>query len=85
MPLQIISASLNLLNSYNDFLYDQANPGAEILSADVSIDECPYFGGSISIYHSAIARFYAPSDLCGAGRMYQKWICSSPNWCGEYV
>ncbi|KAI0246101.1 hypothetical protein BJV78DRAFT_1135903, partial [Lactifluus subvellereus] len=39
----------------------------------------------ISVFHSAISRFYAPSDLCGAGGMYRKRICSNPNWCGEYA
>ncbi|KAJ6563500.1 hypothetical protein B0H10DRAFT_1688189, partial [Mycena sp. CBHHK59/15] len=36
----------------------------------------------ITIHHSAIARFYAPSDLGGAGGMYRERIRSNPNWHG---
>ena len=35
------------------------------------------------MYHSATARFYAPSDLCGAGGMYREQIRSSPLWYGS--
>ena len=49
------------------------------------IEACPYFSGRISVYHSAVARFYAPSDLCGAGGMYRERIRSNPNWRGEYA
>ncbi|KAJ7880806.1 hypothetical protein B0H14DRAFT_3082687 [Mycena olivaceomarginata] len=34
------------------------------------IEACPVFAGRIIDHHSAIARFYAPSDLGGAGGMY---------------
>ncbi|KAJ6468701.1 hypothetical protein C8R47DRAFT_989839 [Mycena vitilis] len=32
----------------------------------VPLDACPTFEGPITVHHSAIARFYAPSDLGGA-------------------
>ena len=32
------------------------------------------------MYHSAIAQFHAPSDLCGAGGMYRERIRSNPSW-----
>ncbi|KAH9976493.1 hypothetical protein BJV74DRAFT_879576 [Russula compacta] len=32
----------------------------------LAIDCCPRFEGDIKVHHSAIATFYAPSDLCGA-------------------
>jgi hypothetical protein len=66
------------------FLYEQANPNM-VSSADVSLDMCPRFSGSISVFHSAVARYYAPSDLCGAGGMYRERIRSNPNWQGEYA
>jgi len=37
------------------------------------------------MYHSAIARFFAFSDLCGAGAMYQERIHSNPNWHNKYA
>ena len=32
-----------------------------------------------------MARFFAPSDLCGAGGMYQERIRSNPCWRDEYA
>ena len=40
------------------------------------------FSGRIRVFHSAIARFYAPSDLCGAGGMLQERIRSNRTWSG---
>ncbi|KAJ7876978.1 hypothetical protein B0H13DRAFT_2547938 [Mycena leptocephala] len=50
--------------------------------ADVALEDCPVFRSRIHVYHSAVARFYAPSDLCRAGGMYSKRIRSNPNWHG---
>ncbi|KAJ7439253.1 hypothetical protein B0H11DRAFT_2254004 [Mycena galericulata] len=64
------------------FLYEEQNgPPAED-APPVPIDVCPVFGGRITVHHSAIARFYAPSDLGGAGGMYREHIQSNPNWHG---
>lgn len=65
------------------FLYDQLNPNLDVNY--VNLDDCPRFDGPIYVYHSAIARFYSPSDLCGAGGMYRERIRSNPNWRGEYA
>ncbi|KAJ7939434.1 hypothetical protein B0H13DRAFT_2648517 [Mycena leptocephala] len=46
------------------------------------LDACPVFAGRITVHHSAIARFYAPSDLGGAGGMYRERIRSNPSWHG---
>jgi hypothetical protein len=47
-----------------------------------NIDECPTFHGKIHVYHLVVARFYAPSDLCGAGGLHQQHICSTPSFYG---
>jgi hypothetical protein len=65
------------------FLYEQLNPDLDV--QDVDVNDCPYFGGPVSVHHSATARFYAPSDLCGVGGMYRERIRSNPNWRGEYA
>jgi hypothetical protein len=67
------------------FLYEQVNRNTGVSSADVPLHECPSFVGAISVFHSAVARFYAPSDLCGAGGMYCERIRSNPDWRGEYA
>ncbi|KAH9965083.1 hypothetical protein BJV74DRAFT_911363 [Russula compacta] len=67
------------------FLYNQLNLDSDIPSTEVDLEDCPCFNRSIYVYHSAIAHFYAPSDLCGAGGMYQECIQSNPNWREEYA
>ena len=52
-------------------------PDQEILTI---IDDCPPFNSEIQVYHSAVATFYAPSDLCGAGGMWHEWIWSTPSF-----
>ena len=65
-------------------MYGQLNQGAEI-QPNIPLDLCPDFKGRISVYHSAVARFFAPSDLCGIGGMYHERIRSNPNWGDGYV
>ncbi|KAH9043629.1 hypothetical protein EDB85DRAFT_1838587, partial [Lactarius pseudohatsudake] len=62
------------------FLWDQVTSDPSRSPDDVPLDECPQFEGHIKVYHSAVARFYAPSDLCGTGGMYREQIRSTPNW-----
>ncbi|TRM58162.1 hypothetical protein BD626DRAFT_408644 [Schizophyllum amplum] len=62
------------------FLHNQLYPDA---SADNLADEAlPHITSRVYVYHSAVARFYAPSDLCGAGGMRRERIRSTPNWYG---
>ena len=56
------------------FLWEQLQPDSLIPPQDVPLDECPHFHGRINVFHSAIAHFYAPSDLCGTGGMYRERI-----------
>ncbi|KAK6992785.1 hypothetical protein R3P38DRAFT_3408214 [Favolaschia claudopus] len=67
---------------FRRFLYAEVHgpPGDNELPP--SLDNCPVFEGRISVHHSAVARFYAPSDLCGAGGMYREHIRSTPSWHG---
>ncbi|KAG2052978.1 hypothetical protein BDR06DRAFT_982938 [Suillus hirtellus] len=45
---------------------------------DVSL--CPDFNGKVHIFSSAVASFYAPSDICGVNGMLHHIICSTPTW-----
>lgn len=38
------------------------------------------FNGWVSVFHFAIAQFYALSDLYGAGKIHQEHIRSTPRW-----
>jgi hypothetical protein len=67
------------------FLYDQLNPNAVISADNIPLEQCPVFVGRIHVFQSAVARFFAPSDLCGAGGMYQERIRCNPSWRDEYA
>ncbi|KAJ7678406.1 hypothetical protein B0H17DRAFT_109703 [Mycena rosella] len=54
------------------FLYEEIHGPPPV--GIVALAQCPVFRGTIDVHHSAIARFYAPSDLCGAGGMYSERI-----------
>ncbi|KAF8139321.1 hypothetical protein K438DRAFT_1785789 [Mycena galopus ATCC 62051] len=64
------------------FLHEELHSPPEPDLPPIPIDECPEFDGRIDVHHSAIARFYAPSDLGGAGGMYREQIRSNPSWHG---
>jgi hypothetical protein len=61
--------------AFYQFLYSLDHPDLELPS---TIDDCPPFKGKISVHHSAVAFFYAPSDLCSAGGMKHEHIRSTP-------
>jgi hypothetical protein len=73
------------LEAIRHFLYNRINPDSDIPSSEVDLKDCPCFINSVYVYHSAVACFYAPSNLCGAGRMCRECICANPNWHGEYA
>ncbi|KAN0094739.1 hypothetical protein V8E55_003026 [Tylopilus felleus] len=50
---------------------------------DGPCDTCPFYTDKISIFNSASATFYAPSDLCGTRGMRCEYIRSCPNWRNE--
>ena len=62
------------------FLFDQVYPDNEIPGSDVSLDLCPRLSGPISVFHSAVATYYAPSDASGIGGMYRERIRATPAW-----
>ncbi|KAJ7752437.1 hypothetical protein DFH07DRAFT_868822 [Mycena maculata] len=66
---------------FRRFLHEELNgpPGD---APPVPLNVCPIFAGHITVHHSAITRFYAPSNLGGAGGMYRERIHSNPNWHG---
>jgi hypothetical protein len=65
------------------FLFDQVNENAEITSADIELKDCPVIEGKISVFHSAIASFFAPSDECGLRGIRRERIRSCPLWRGK--
>ncbi|KAJ7220735.1 hypothetical protein GGX14DRAFT_532634 [Mycena pura] len=66
------------------FLHEELHglPNAQWRRPSCSRRRAPHFRGEIRVHHSAIARFYAPSDLGEAGGMYREHIRSNPKWHG---
>jgi len=62
------------------FLFDQKYPDNEIPGSDINLSLCPRFSGTVSVYHSAVATYYAPSDASGVGGMYRERIRATPAW-----
>ena len=64
------------------FLFDQLNR-SEVISNDINLEDCPTIKGKISVFHSAITSFFAPSDECGRYGMRREHIRSCPLWRGK--
>ncbi|KAI8974265.1 hypothetical protein BD414DRAFT_468489 [Trametes punicea] len=62
------------------FLYDQLSPGSALRSCDVPLSTCPVFESEITVYPSAVATFYAPSDPSGPRGMHRERIRSVASW-----
>ena len=81
VDVNVVAAELDIPNFrklVQQFLQDQIFPDISLLN---SYDELlPEFNGKVSIHLSAIAAFYAPSDISGVGDMHRKWIQASPSW-----
>lgn len=63
------------------FIYARRNPTRPIPSHE-HIQLGVQFAGKVHVFHSAIACFYAPSDLCGPSGMYRQRIRCTPSWYG---
>ena len=64
-------------DTLNQFAYDLEHPSDS--GAD---DHIPELFARISVFHSATAIFYAPSDICGIGGMRQEHIRATKSWYG---
>ncbi|KAG6919386.1 hypothetical protein DXG01_006935, partial [Tephrocybe rancida] len=62
------------------FLYEQEHPDLQIPLVDVPIAQCPPAIGKIRVYPSAVATFYAPSNIAGLGGMFRERIRAISSW-----
>jgi hypothetical protein len=70
----------HLIEHVRRFLYDQLYPDSNLPSSDVSLNACPVFMGKVSIFLSAVATYYAPSDPSGIGGMHREHFRATPSW-----
>ncbi|OBZ78313.1 U2 snRNP component prp10 [Grifola frondosa] len=69
-----------LLELIRRFLYDQLNPDSALPGLDVDLAECPIFHEQISVFYSAAASYYAPSDPSGTSGMHREHLRATPLW-----
>ena len=60
------------------FLYEQAHQESDISGADIDLQDCPSFGGRFSVFDSAIATYFLPSDTLGQAGFYRERIHATP-------
>jgi len=65
---------------FKSFLYSIRHPNRPVPD---DVETQVNFSGKIHVFHSAIACFYAPSDLCGPCGMYRECIWCNPSWYGH--
>ncbi|KAF5338761.1 hypothetical protein D9611_013338 [Ephemerocybe angulata] len=66
--------------AFLEYLFTSRHPNREIPPDFVDTTR---FSSKIYVHHSATARFYAPSDICGAGGMQRQIIRCNPNYRGH--
>jgi len=64
------------------FLYGQAHHNLNTPLDDVPIEECPTYNGRIRVFPSAVATYFAPSDLSGTKGMIREHIHCVDSWRG---
>ncbi|KAI0038730.1 hypothetical protein FA95DRAFT_1659879, partial [Auriscalpium vulgare] len=84
LALELGLTSDALTTSIRRFLYSQVYPDPDLPADDAPLNECPAFSGSINIYPSARATFFAPSELAGPGGMHSEVIRSTASWFQQY-
>jgi hypothetical protein len=68
-----------LADHIRHFLYSQEHPDSD--QQNIDLDQCPDISRcALNLYHSAVATFYAPSDLSGLHGMHRERIRATPRW-----
>lgn len=67
-----------LFDAIRRFLYEQIYPREQ--GAALVLEQCPIPEDKISVFYSAAATFYAPSDPSGSGGMRREHIRATPQW-----
>ena len=70
----------DLVPLIHKFLQDQLHPNSDSSTSTSLSAVLPFFDEPISVYPSAVATFYAPSDLCGTQGMCHECICAVEFW-----
>jgi hypothetical protein len=60
------------------FLYEQTHPETDRSGMDVDLQDCPRFSGQFSVFDSAVATYYLPSDTLGQTGFHRERIRATP-------
>lgn len=70
----------NLITLVQHFLYDQLHPDSELPGCAVEPTLLPSLESTVAVFPSAIATFFAPSDVSGKCGLYRQRIRATPLW-----
>lgn len=70
----------DLVTLVQHFLYDQLHPDSELPGCDIEPALLPHPESTVAVFPSAIATFFAPSDVSGVCGMYRQRIRATPLW-----
>ena len=72
----------DIVDKLHSFVTDQTNPDPDsnLSLMDTPDKQPPEFDDLITLYPSAVATYFAPSDLSGIGGMHSERIRATPNW-----
>lgn len=70
----------DLVTLVQHFLHDQLHPDSELPGCDTDPTLLPNPESAVAVFPSAIATFFAPSDVSGICGMYRQRIRATPLW-----
>ena len=76
----------DLVNKLRSFFADQTRAGdynSDVSLMDDSDNQLPEIDDLITLYPSAVATYFAPSNLSGIGGMHSEHIHATSNWRNE--
>jgi hypothetical protein len=72
------AAGCDMKNHIRRFLYKQQHPETDLPDNNINLHDCPRFSGKFSVFDSAIATYYLPSDTLGQAGHFQERIRATP-------
>ena len=71
----------DIIDKIHSFITDQTHPDSDsnLSLMDTPDKQPPKFDDLITLYPSAVATYFAPSDLSGIGGMHSERIRATPN------
>ena len=72
------AAGCDMKTHIRRFLYRQMHPETDLPDASIDLHDCPRFSGRFSVFDSAVATYYLPSDTLGQAGPFRERIRATP-------